>query len=448
MDPPVMVASDTSDLAHLVLHEARSAWQWDPVPSCVLPISSNSDVTGRMIEQAAARDFAFAGGAAADRTADLVEWKAVFQRRRLTMAKEMIMNALSGTHRKQDDNVQRRKKDLPDPKDKVGIRRLLSAQALQETLVARRHGPGRALRVAAAANQAVTGNRAVWNAPSGQAMLAAAQQRGVIAAGGDLEALERPTRGRCLRVVLDDVASERECALAIGAAVVGMDAQGDAAGETVLIASPPDEVRPTLGEGTTRLLSLLLWRVQRAVHTEFDDRRPLYLAGAMLTRLQPPPPPAPGAQGATPAHERPYDYSVAHVDRANVGSYDYSAVLYLNTKGRGFEGGDFAFVDDGGDEAVEPRRGRCVLFTSGFEHLHRVAPVAAGSRFVLAAWFTLSAAAGDALRPAHYQVQRVPPPPSPAETRTQTESLDHLQRRLDDEIQRRQRAGSGARGSR
>ena len=48
---------------------------------------------------------------------------------------------------------------------------------------------------------------------------------------------------------------------------------------------------------------------------------------------------------------------MAHVDRANVASYDYSAVLYLNEKGVGFTGGDFCFVDDTTDEIVEPRCG-------------------------------------------------------------------------------------------
>ena len=132
------------------------------------------------------------------------------------------------------------------------------------------------------------------------------------------------------------------------------------------------------------------------------------------------------------------------VDRANVSSYDYSAVLYLNMQGESFEGGDFAFVDEAvsaavsarpvrgyasdlsllctlhepkpaplpldasqEDQIVQPRRGRCVLFASGFEHLHRVGRVVSGSRFVLACWFTLSASAGEALLPACYEMGRI-----------------------------------------
>ena len=35
--------------------------------------------------------------------------------------------------------------------------------------------------------------------------------------------------------------------------------------------------------------------------------------------------------------------------QANIPTYDYSALLYLNSQGDGFMGGDFAFIDD--DEA-------------------------------------------------------------------------------------------------
>ncbi len=47
---------------------------------------------------------------------------------------------------------------------------------------------------------------------------------------------------------------------------------------------------------------------------EWGEERPLFLAGALLTRLQPPPP-ADQAAG-----DEAYDYSVAHIDKANVGA--------------------------------------------------------------------------------------------------------------------------------
>ena len=51
--------------------------------------------------------------------------------------------------------------------------------------------------------------------------------------------------------------------------------------------------------------------------------------------------------------------------------YDYSAVLYLNTQGEHFEGGLFKFIDANGFHVVAPRAGRCVVFSSGAEHLHQ-----------------------------------------------------------------------------
>ena len=77
-----------------------------------------------------------------------------------------------------------------------------------------------------------------------------------------------------------------------------------------------------------------------------------------------------------------------HVDKANIPTYDYSALLYLNTRGLDFEGGDFAFLDDDADRVVEPRAGRLLYFTSGPENLHQVREVRKGTRYVLAMWFT------------------------------------------------------------
>lgn len=110
-----------------------------------------------------------------------------------------------------------------------------------------------------------------------------------------------------------------------------------------------------------------------AVRLHFCEARPLYLAGAMLTRKT-------AACGFSPPH----------VDQANIGYYDYSAVLYLSTHGEDFDGGALRFIDFEGDEVVEPRAGRCVLFTSGAEHLHQVEHVSSGVRLAMGMWFTLS----------------------------------------------------------
>ena len=73
-------------------------------------------------------------------------------------------------------------------------------------------------------------------------------------------------------------------------------------------------------------------------------------------------------------------------------AYSYrsvSALLYLSSLHKQFEGGRFFFADrhPGGraftpTSLVEPRCGRLLAFTSGPENLHGVMPVAAGIRFV------------------------------------------------------------------
>ena len=80
-----------------------------------------------------------------------------------------------------------------------------------------------------------------------------------------------------------------------------------------------------------------------------------------------------------------------HCDRANRDSYDVSALLYLSTAGEHFSGGgEFAFNDDDRDRLVEPREGRVLVFSSGFENLHQVRPMADGERFTVSAWYTRS----------------------------------------------------------
>ena len=89
-----------------------------------------------------------------------------------------------------------------------------------------------------------------------------------------------------------------------------------------------------------------------------------------------------------------------HVDKANIGYYNYSSVIYLttcqgDTAGDGdgdgdFSGGEFTFCDPSGDEVVEPRAGRCIIFPSGCLHVHAVKPVTAGMRMAIACWFTLT----------------------------------------------------------
>ena len=89
---------------------------------------------------------------------------------------------------------------------------------------------------------------------------------------------------------------------------------------------------------------------------------------------------------------RSYPRQNPHVDKANIASYDYSALLYLNSHGSDFDGGEFAFIDASDDKLVHPIQGRLLTFTSGLENLHQVREVTRGTRYVLAMWFTCSEA--------------------------------------------------------
>jgi hypothetical protein len=47
-----------------------------------------------------------------------------------------------------------------------------------------------------------------------------------------------------------------------------------------------------------------------------------------------------------------------HCDKAEISSWDYSALLYLNSGGGHFRGGDFAFIDADADRVITPSAGR------------------------------------------------------------------------------------------
>mmetsp|Transcript_65654 Transcript_65654/g.155102 ORF Transcript_65654/g.155102 Transcript_65654/m.155102 type:complete len:138 (-) Transcript_65654:17-430(-) len=110
----------------------------------------------------------------------------------------------------------------------------------------------------------------------------------------------------------------------------------------------------------------------------------LYNSGALLTRSMADPPN--DEWELEPGHV----YWNAHVDKANIPTYDYSALVYLNTKDVDYEGGAFVFIDDDADRIIDPVQGRLVTFTSGPENLHQVREVTKGTRLVLAMWFTCS----------------------------------------------------------
>ncbi|OLQ03581.1 Polyubiquitin-B [Symbiodinium microadriaticum] len=69
-------------------------------------------------------------------------------------------------------------------------------------------------------------------------------------------------------------------------------------------------------------------RIRFLIRRHFSEKRPLHLVGAMLRRTRP---------GGECGYDR--GPTICHVDKANISYYDYSAILYLSTKGTDFEGG-------------------------------------------------------------------------------------------------------------
>ena len=128
------------------------------------------------------------------------------------------------------------------------------------------------------------------------------------------------------------------------------------------------------------LSRMLIFKTRLLLMEKYGEPE-LYESGSVITRLRPAA--QGGAKGGLP-------YACRHVDKANIASYDFSALLYLSDFETDFRGGEFVFCDQDANRIVEPRMGRLVAFTSGPENLHQVRTVTAGARYVLAMWFTRS----------------------------------------------------------
>lgn len=100
----------------------------------------------------------------------------------------------------------------------------------------------------------------------------------------------------------------------------------------------------------------------------------------------------PACSGDGPAEE---EYSALHCDEGAIGAH-YSAVLYLSTQGRDFDGGDFVWHDRGAESRVAPVEGHAVYFSSGWENVHCVDAVSSGTRFALPIFFSTVEPSGKA----------------------------------------------------
>ena len=187
----------------------------------------------------------------------------------------------------------------------------------------------------------------------------------------------------CHRFIKDKFVTAEEAQTVVVATKRAMKNLFHRAGATSLV--PDESARERLGNEPWALINSIKRRVKSFVEEQYEIG-PLYDSGSMLTRL-------------TTEFERNdewemdpnYIYSNPHVDKANIASYDYSALLYFNSgEGVDFSGGDFTFMDPDADNVITPLSGRLVTFTSGFENPHRVEIVQHGTRLTLAMWFTCS----------------------------------------------------------
>merc|ERR1712048_436436 len=190
-----------------------------------------------------------------------------------------------------------------------------------------------------------------------------------------------PTGPPCMRLVVDNVASPEEqvhMVETMDKAFEGLFHQGP---QTLLV--PESDSAPRMGMEGFLLTSRLLERVRLRVAEALNISEVFY-SGSLLKRMDYPP-----LQDDMQL-DLNYDANNPHVDKANIASYDWSALLYFNSVGKDYEGGELVFNDVDADRMVRPLAGRMIAFSSGMENLHRVQPMVKGSRYVLSMWFTCS----------------------------------------------------------
>lgn len=189
------------------------------------------------------------------------------------------------------------------------------------------------------------------------------------------------------RIVLDGVISDAHCEVLKAAADAALpDKPGHA---NVAVGAVGAVAAAQRREGSIGMLSchgevlsrLMIYKTRLQI-MEYYGEEELYESGSVITRI------SCASNTHTVPTDEPIHYACLHVDKANIGSYDYSALIYLSDYGLDFQGGKFAFCEDEVAKLVEPRKGRLIAFTSGPENLHQVRPVTQGKRYVLAMWFT------------------------------------------------------------
>lgn len=271
------------------------------------------------------------------------------------------------------------KKDSPTTLD--GEIERLVVQKRQKQAVRNRVRPGKALEIIEPPSAPVigdTGARAlVWDVPCDDALYTKHMYSSIAGCSPGKGSASLP----CQRLVIDGFAtvSEQEQMVAMmDRSFDGLFHQGE---ETLLV--PEADSQRRMGDKGFALTGELLERARLAVARTLNISQFFY-SGSLLKRLDHPP------IVDEWQVEESHDSSNPHVDKANIASYDWSCLLYFNSVGKDFGGGELAFNDLDADRIVRPLGGRLVAFSSGLENLHRVLPMKWGKRYVLSMWFTCS----------------------------------------------------------
>ncbi len=146
----------------------------------------------------------------------------------------------------------------------------------------------------------------------------------------------------CSRFVVDNFIPPEDAAILLNITESAMQNLFHQNGATSLA---PMSSTDRLGLKGALMIRLLILRVRLKIMADFGLDT-LYESGALLSRIE-------GVARQDPWNIDPtHDHANVHVDKANIATYDYSAVLYLNEGGKDFIGGEFAFVDRDADRLI------------------------------------------------------------------------------------------------
>ncbi len=192
------------------------------------------------------------------------------------------------------------------------------------------------------------------------------------------------------RVVLDGVVSETECLRFIDAINLAGSAAFVRGGQLTLAVN--EDLSSRVGDDIFAELQACLKMIRTTIEAEYQCS--IVCSGSQLSRLGW----SNNSTGSFCNLDPNTCYWDAHVDKANVDSYDIGSLVYFSDyvelgdkidpgTRHPFTGGRFVFHDESANCYVLPRAGRLIFFSGGFENVHRVERVEEGQRYALACWW-------------------------------------------------------------